>query len=87
MTIGRREANPTSDSLTPHLLREPGEEHGICPEFMSEAISRFEEDDMAKKMLTKAVAGLSSLLSSMTMNSNYKPYVTVSIAQCVGLGC
>ncbi|TVY49995.1 Ubiquitin conjugation factor E4 [Lachnellula occidentalis] len=70
-----REPNPNTDSLTPYLLNEPGEDRGICPDFLTEAISRFAEDDTVKPMLTKAVAGLSLQLSNMTMNDNYKPYI------------
>jgi ubiquitin conjugation factor E4 B len=74
----RREPNPNTDSLTPYLLNEAGEDRGICPDFLTEAISRFAEDDTVKPMLTKAVAGLSLQLSNMTMNDNYKPYINVS---------
>ncbi|CAG8972421.1 hypothetical protein HYALB_00001109 [Hymenoscyphus albidus] len=70
-----RESNPATDSLTPHFLFEAAEDKGICPDFLIEAVSRFEEDDTVKLMLTKAVAGLSLQLSNMTMNDNYKPYI------------
>ncbi|TVY83127.1 Ubiquitin conjugation factor E4 [Lachnellula suecica] len=70
-----RDANPNTDSLTPYLLNEAGEEKGICRDFLIEAISRFDEDETVKPMLTKAVAGLSLQLSSMTMSDNYKPYI------------
>ncbi|KAM3074745.1 Ubiquitin conjugation factor E4, variant 2 [Clarireedia jacksonii] len=73
--IFRREHNPTTDLLTPYFLFEPGEDKGVCPDFLEEAVSRFAEDDMAKSMITKAFAGLSSQLSNMTMNDVYKPYV------------
>jgi hypothetical protein len=63
--------------LTPYLLHEAAEDKGVCPDFLLEAVSRFGEDDTVKGMLTKAVAGLSFQLSTMTMNDNYKPYVTV----------
>src|SRR4051812_46452603 len=72
-----REPNPTTDFLTPYFLFEPGEDKGICPDFLEEAVSRFAEDEMAKSMITKAFAGLSSQLSNMTMNDVYKPYVHV----------
>jgi ubiquitin conjugation factor E4 B len=64
--------------LTPYFLFEPGEDKGIDPDFLGEAVSRFAEDDMVKLMLTKAFAGLSSQLSRMTMNDIYKPYMSVS---------
>ncbi len=70
-----REPDPNTDSLTPYLLNDPEDEKGICNDFLTEAVSRFDEDDTVKPMLTKAVAGLSSGLSLITMNDNYKPYV------------
>lgn len=63
--------------MTPYLLFEPGEDKGICLEFLQEAVSRFEDDDTVMPMLTKAVDGLSLQLSNMTMNDNYKPYINV----------
>jgi ubiquitin conjugation factor E4 B len=45
---------------------------------MSEAVLRFDEDESVKQMFTQGVAGLSSQLSSMTMNDDYKKYVFVS---------
>jgi hypothetical protein len=60
------------------LLFEAGEDKGVCPDFITEAVARFGEDETAKSMITKAVAGLSYQLSSMTMNDNYKPYINVS---------
>ena len=74
----RREANYETDSLVPHLVLEAGEDRGIDPDFLAEAVSRFEEDDSVKTMLTKAVAGLSAQLSQLTMNDSYQPYVNVS---------
>jgi ubiquitin conjugation factor E4 B len=44
---------------------------------LTEAVSRFEEDESVPNMLTKAVAGLSLKLSNMSMNDNYKPYIQV----------
>jgi ubiquitin conjugation factor E4 B len=60
------------------LLNEAGEDKGVCPDFITEAVARFGEDDMARSMITKAVAGLSYQLSNMTMNDSYKPYINVS---------
>ena len=77
LTSFRRDPNPATDSLTPYLLHESADDRGICPDFLAEAVSRFEEDDTVKPMLTKAVAGMSLQLSAMTMNDNYKPHVNV----------
>ena len=48
---------------------------------MSEAVARFDEDDSIKPMLTRAVAGLSFQLSSMSMQDNYTPYIKVCSKQ------
>jgi len=66
-----------TDSLTPYFILDPEDEKGICFDFLTEAVARFDEDDTVKPMLTKAVAGLSYQLSNMTMNDDYKPYVQV----------
>ncbi|THV54859.1 hypothetical protein BGAL_0018g00150 [Botrytis galanthina] len=73
--IFQREINLTTDVLTPYFLLEPGEDKGICPDFLEEAVARFAEDDMAKSMIVKAFVGMSSKLSNMTMNDVYKPYI------------
>ena len=75
--IYSRESNQVTDSLTPYLILDPEDERGICNDFLVEAVSRFDEDDSVKTMLTKAFAGLSFRLSDMTMNDDYKPYVQV----------
>lgn len=72
-----REPNQVTDSLTPYLILDPEDERGICIDFLTEAVSRFDEDDTVKSMFTKAFAGLSFRLSSMTMNDDYRPYVQV----------
>lgn len=68
-----------TDTLTPYLILDPEDERGICNDFLTEAVSRFDEDETVKPMLTKAFAGLSNRLSSMTMNDDYKPYVQVRL--------
>lgn len=40
-------------------------------------MSRFEDDDTVKPVITKALSGLSLQLSNMSMNDNYKPYINV----------
>lgn len=77
LTYFRREINLNTDALTPYFLLEPGEDKGICPDFLEEAVARFAEDDMAKSMIVKAFMAMSSKLSNMTMNDVYKPYVHV----------
>lgn len=76
-----------TDSLTPYLILDPENEKGICYDFLTEAVARFDEDDTVKAMLTRAVAGLSQKLSIMTMNDNYKPYVQVILKQILCFSC
>lgn len=63
----------------PYLLLEGGEDRGICPDFLTEIVSRLDEDETVKPMLTKAVARLSEDLAKLTMNDNYKPHINVII--------
>lgn len=70
-----REPNPATDSLVPYLLASAEDEISLCHDFLTEAVSRFEEDDSVKSMFTKAAAGLSLQLSHLTMNDDYKRYV------------
>ncbi|KAH9223523.1 ubiquitin elongating factor core-domain-containing protein [Leptodontidium sp. 2 PMI_412] len=74
--------NAATDSLTPYLLFEGGEEMGICPDFLTELVSRFEEDESVKHIITRAVSGISLQLSNMTMNDNYKPHVNALKGLC-----
>ncbi|KAI9875503.1 MAG: hypothetical protein M1830_008404 [Pleopsidium flavum] len=66
---------PASNPLTPHLLVDPEDDRGLCHEFLSEAVSRFAEDDTVKEALMGAVEEMSRQLSKMTMNDDYKPYI------------
>jgi ubiquitin conjugation factor E4 B len=73
-----REPNPHHDTLVPYLLRALDNEHGVCIDFYNEAVSRFAEDDSIEPLFTKAMVDLSSKLSTLTMNDDYKPYINVS---------
>ncbi len=72
-----REANPQHDTLAPYLLRGIDHESGVCLDFFTEAMSRMDEDDTIGPLFTKAMVDLSSKLSGLTMNDDYKPYVNV----------
>jgi ubiquitin conjugation factor E4 B len=61
--------------LAEHLLVDPENDRGICHDFLSEAVSRFEDDDSVKELLVGAVEELSRRLSKMTMNDDYRPYM------------
>ncbi|KAL6714904.1 Ubiquitin conjugation factor E4 [Lecanora helva] len=66
------ERNP----ITPHLLVENSEdERSIDHDFLNEVISRFPEDAGVKEALVGTVEDLSRDLASMSMNSDYKPYI------------
>lgn len=59
-------------------MKEVENESGLCMDFIGEAVSRFDEDDTIAPLFTKAIVDISSKLSTMTMNDDYKPYVNVS---------
>jgi ubiquitin conjugation factor E4 B len=58
-------------------LKSPEDDHGICHEFMTEAVSRLDEDESVKPMLTKTVAGLSYQLAQLDMDGDYRRYIDV----------
>ena len=70
---------PITNPLTPHLLVDPEDDRGLCHDFLSEAISRFPDDEMAETALVGAAEDLSRSLAKMSMNDNYKPYVLVRL--------
>ncbi|KAI9886767.1 MAG: Aminolevulinate dehydratase [Watsoniomyces obsoletus] len=61
--------------LIPHLLVDPDNDHGICHDFLSEAVRRFGEDETIRDALVDAIEEISRRLGGMTMADNYKPYV------------
>lgn len=63
--------------LAQHMLNDPEDEHGICHDFLNEAVSRFEEDESIKDALVGAVEQLSQDLSKKSMNDQFKPYMMV----------
>lgn len=73
-----REARADHDTLVPYLLRDMDHENGLCLDFLQEAVSRFPEDDSLPDIFVKAMVDISSRLSKLTMNDDYKPYVNVS---------
>ncbi|KAL8666128.1 MAG: hypothetical protein Q9202_001635 [Teloschistes flavicans] len=66
---------PDTSPLLPHLLVDSEDDRGICHDFMTEAISRFPEDDTIEPALVSAVEDLSRQLAKKTMNDDYKAYV------------
>lgn len=66
---------PAENILTRHLLVDPDSDTGLCHDFLTEAMSRFEEDESIKDALIGAAEQLSTNLSKLSMNDNYKPYI------------
>ncbi|KAL9098844.1 MAG: hypothetical protein Q9163_005565 [Psora crenata] len=67
---------PERNPLTPHLLTDPEGDLGIDHDFLTEAVLRFAEDDTIQSALVGAVEDLSRQLAKMSMNDDYKPYIT-----------
>lgn len=63
--------------LKSHLLLDPESEKGVDPEFLSEAVRRFDEDESVKPAFITAVELLSQELASMSITDDYKSYMTV----------
>ncbi|KAF2461616.1 ubiquitin elongating factor core-domain-containing protein [Lineolata rhizophorae] len=63
------------NQLAKHLLVDPENDRGICHDFVSEAVKRFDEDDTMKTAIVEAAEDLSDSLAKMSMNDGYKPYV------------
>ncbi|KAI4183557.1 MAG: hypothetical protein L6R41_005329 [Letrouitia leprolyta] len=66
---------PESSPLVQHLLVDSEDDRGICHDFLTEAISRFSEDDTVEPALVNAVEHLSRQLATKTMGDDYKSYV------------
>jgi len=61
--------------LAEYLLSDPEDDRGLCHDFLSEAVSRFQEDELARDALVGAVEQLSRDLSKKSMNEDFRPYV------------
>ena len=61
--------------LAEYLLVDPETDRGLCHEFLSEAVSRFDEDESVKEVLVGAMEEISKRLGKMSMNDDFKPYV------------
>lgn len=66
-----RSGNPLAD----HLLAEPESEAGIDADFLAEISTRFDEDESYPNLVISAIEQMSSQLSQLTMEDNYKPYM------------
>ncbi|GKZ85214.1 hypothetical protein AnigIFM56816_010980 [Aspergillus niger] len=62
--------------LKPYLLLDPEDDKGVDFEFIGEAVKRFDEDESLKPAFITAVEEMSQELAAMTINDDYKPYMT-----------
>ena len=58
-------------------MADPEDDRGICPDFLAEAVRRFDEDDSIREALVEAAEEISRRLADMTMNDDYKSYMVV----------
>ena len=63
-----------NSALADHLLADDDEDRGIDQDFLTEAVSRFDEDETIKLAFVGAVEELSRRLARMTMDSDYRRY-------------
>lgn len=61
----------------PYLLQDHDGDTGICLDFITEALSRVDEDESILPIFSRAIEEVSQRLSNMTMDDDYKPYINV----------
>jgi ubiquitin conjugation factor E4 B len=66
---------PMSNPLVDHLLSDPECDTGICTDFLTEASSRFDEDETIKEAIVGAAEELSRQLSEKNMLQDYTNYI------------
>ena len=76
-----READKV-ESLVPYVLRGVFDENGLDLEFYKEAIKRFDDDENIPALFTDVMVQISTRLSKMSMEDDYKPYISVSSPSC-----
>lgn len=64
-------------ALADHMLQDPEEDAGIDHDFILEATTRWDEDDTISTIFVSAVEELSRRLAAITMDREYRPYITV----------
>ena len=62
-------------AVVDHLLADPDADTGICTDFLTEASSRFEEDESIKEAIVGAAEQLSQQLSTKSMLDDYQFYL------------
>lgn len=66
---------PEADDVVPFLLRNVEHEDSLPPEFVKEAIDRFDEDEQYPAIFANAMATMSRQLAHLTMGKEYRPYI------------
>lgn len=69
------EQEAASNPLVDHLLADPDADSGICTDFLTEASSRFEEDESIKDAIVGAAEELSRQLAGKDMLGDYQYYL------------
>ncbi|EXJ58547.1 ubiquitin conjugation factor E4 B [Cladophialophora yegresii CBS 114405] len=64
-------------ALAEHLLADPEDDGGVCPDFLTEVLGRFDEDETIKDAFVGAVENLSKRLAGMSMDSDFRRYTTM----------
>jgi ubiquitin conjugation factor E4 B len=66
---------PAGNPLVEHMLSDPESDSGICYDFLTEASSRFDEDESIKEAMVSAIEELSKQLSTKSMLGEERVYV------------
>jgi ubiquitin conjugation factor E4 B len=77
LTVVSRQTDSV-DSLVPYILRGVFDENGLDLEFYKEAIKHFDDNEAVPPLFTDAMVNISTRLSKMSMEDDYKPCVIVS---------
>lgn len=64
-------------ALADHLLADPDEDQGVCGDFLTEVVTRFDDDETVKEVFVGAVENLSRRLAKLTMDSDYRRYTAM----------
>lgn len=70
---------PAENALAQYLLIDPDNDRGLDQDFLVEAISHLEEDEIIRNTLVEAVEQLSTNLANLSMNDDYRPYMSVGL--------
>jgi ubiquitin conjugation factor E4 B len=62
--------------LAEHLILDPEDDRGVCHDFLTEVVSRFEEDESIKTAIVAAVEELSHQLARKSLDSDYRSYTS-----------